>query len=133
MLMMGINLSSQIMINPEVPKVGQETTVTFENRDDKSDILYITYRPNSQVEIKDSILINGNSIQWIPENAGVVNLTAGNSSKNVSVRFTKLSWSGIAVMLLAFFMLFGGAAFAFIILFKTDNEDNLDPTLMTDT
>lgn len=133
MLVTGINLSSQINIDPGSPKVGEETTISFGDISVYPDILYITYRPNSQVEIKDSIFVNGNNVPWIPENAGVVNLTAGNFSKNVSVRFTKLSWSGITVMLLAFLILFGGASFAFYVLFSTDNDDNLDPTIMADT
>jgi hypothetical protein len=75
--------------------------------------------------------------EWTPDRAGIVALNVPEQgSRNVSVRFQGVSTSGIVVMLVAGGLLFGGAAFAFRLLFKDEEEDgtmDIDLDHMPDT
>jgi len=74
--------------------------------------------------------------EWTPKKAGVYQLLAGSQSRNVSVRFSGMSWSGIGLMALAAALLFGGAGWAFRTLFRDGEEEqtiDYDPIHHPDT
>lgn len=123
---------AQIEISPKSPSVGEEVTITLSEMSDK---IMIIYRPNSQVQIFDSIETgNSSKVSWTPKNPGVVSIKSNAHSVNVSVKYASISWSGLVVMVLAFLILFGGVAYSFAVLFrKEENMDDLDSTLLTDT
>lgn len=135
LLSVGLLFANPIELSNEKPTVGEEVTVTLEAPSNK---LLITYRPNSAVAKKDSIMLQaaGTSFNWTPKNPGVVSLAAGDKSRNVSVYFAGISWSGIFTMLLAGCILFGGIFYAFRLLFQDAAEDgtlDLDPSQLPDT
>lgn len=92
---------------------------------DGADRLLATYRAGSRVLAEtDTLAATGDGVvTWTPRQAGVVNLTVpgpGAPAQNVSVRFRATPTGGVAVLLLAGFVLFGGATFAFRKLFEND-------------
>ena len=113
---------AQIRLSEEQPVQGQPVTVTLAQDDS---MLIITYRPNSSVARTDTLHAGRpvTAFRWTPRKAGVVSLSTSTASRNVSVRFRGLSVTGILVMAVAATLLFGGAAFAFRILFKDEEED----------
>jgi len=110
-------LFAQINFSTEKPVQGEEITITL---DEPTAQVVITYRPNSQVVTRDTIIAEtpSNAFLWTPEKAGVVTVQAAGASRNVSVRFAGVSWSGIFTMVIAGTLLFGGATFAFRTLFS---------------
>lgn len=126
-------LSAQISLSEEILVKGTPVKIMLKN---PVDTVIVNYRPNSQVT-KTIYLIGkkGTTFDWIPESAGVVALQAGDQSTTVSVRFPGASKSGIAIMLLAAVILFGGATFAFRLLMhgKPVESIELDPEHMPDT
>lgn len=127
---------AQIQLSTETPTEGEPITVTL---DKPAEVLLVTYRPNSAVTHRDTFRIQpaASVFEWTPDRAGIVALRVPEQgSKNVSVRFQGLSASGIAVMAIAGALLFGGAAFAFRLLFKDEEEDgklDIDLDHMPDT
>jgi len=127
---------AQIQLSTETPTEGEPITVTLEK---PAEVLLVTYRPNSAVTHRDTFRIQpaASVLEWTPDRAGIVALRVPEQgSKNVSVRFQGLSTSGIAVMAIAGALLFGGAAFAFRLLFKDEEEDgtlDIDLDHMPDT
>ncbi len=93
---------------------------------DTARALLATYRAGSDILAETDTLradASGGTVTWTPRQAGVVNLTvpgAGGPSQNVSVRFRAVPPGGVAVLVLAGCILFGGAAFAFRKLFEDD-------------
>ncbi|MEO1435568.1 MAG: hypothetical protein AAFV80_08545 [Bacteroidota bacterium] len=131
---------ASIELSDEIQSVGQEVTITCS---EAVDSLAVAYRPGSAI-VETVFLVNNppaTTFKWVPEQAGVVALSytvgSGSSvSKNVSVRYAGLSYSGILVMLAAGTILFGGATVAFRTLFQDEAEDgtmDLDPTQLPDT
>jgi len=118
----GATLEAQIDLSTEKPIEGEPVTVTLA---EPAKEVIVTYRPNSQVIDRDTLRAEAASttFTWTPATAGVVALKAGSASRNVSVRFAGISESGIATMMIAGIILFGGAAFAFRLLFKDEEED----------
>jgi hypothetical protein len=118
----GATLRAQIDLSTEKPVEGEPVTITL---GEPAKEVVVTYRPNSQVIERDTLRADraSTSFTWTPATAGVVALKAGNASRNVSVRFTGISESGIATMIIAGVILFGGATFAFRLLFKDEEED----------
>jgi hypothetical protein len=127
---------AQIQLSTETPTEGEPITVTL---DKPAEVLLVTYRPNSAVTHRDTFRIQpaASVFEWTPDRAGIVALRVPEQgSKNVSVRFQGLSASGIAVMAIAGALLFGGAAFAFRLLFKDEEKDgtlDIDLDHMPDT
>lgn len=127
---------TQIQLSTEKPTEGEPITITLEK---PAEMLVVTYRPNSAVTHRDTFRIAPATriFEWTPDRAGIVALTVPDQgSKNISVRFQGLSISGIAVMIIAGALLFGGAAFAFRLLFKDEEEDgtlDMDLDRMPDT
>jgi hypothetical protein len=96
------------------PVVGKATSVTTGPEADSIELLY---SPSSEVEARQSVPIRKLTppeadkpyhTAWIPERAGVVALTAGGTTVNVSVAFDGIPIGGIAIMLIAGLILFGG-------------------------
>jgi hypothetical protein len=83
-----------------------------------TDTLLATYRPSTSIAHVDTLV---GAQQWTPTEAGVVALsTPGGDTQNVSVRFARTPLAGLAVLLVAGLILFGGAGFAFRKLFEDD-------------
>lgn len=103
--------ATTITVLPETPVLGEETALTF---DAPVDAVVFTYRPNSAIPLVDTVRVGGfASIKWRPSQAGVVRVAVpGGPSRNLSVRFSEWPLSGIFVLLVAGFILFGGAAYA---------------------
>lgn len=110
--------AAQFTLSPETPVVGEPLTVTLP---EAADALTVTYRPNSTIPHAEVIPTNGRTtVSWTPTNAGVVALSVGTASMNTSVRYQSAPLSGIFVLLAAGLILFGGAIFAFRLLFQDD-------------
>lgn len=85
-----------------------------------------TYRPNSRTAESRELTPTDASgkTEWTPEDAGIVTLAAISSagmplaSVNVAVRFGGMPGSGLAVIVLAGGMLFGGAILGFVLLMR---------------
>jgi len=126
----------QIELEPVKPTKGEVVAVTVVP---PTDSLRLVYRPNSAVARVEWVVSDQSDgrFQWTPSDAGVVAMAAGEQSRNVSVRFAGVSTSGIVVMLLAFCLLFGGAFFAFRLLFSDPesekHSDQLDVSHRPDT
>jgi hypothetical protein len=83
-----------------------------------------TYRPGSRVEEDSEIGVTdpGGAVEWIPEEAGIVAISAeftsedsttAQLSENVSVKFASTPLSGVLIMLLAGTLLIGGSIVRF--------------------
>lgn len=128
--------SGQIKLEPVKPAKGEVVMVSV---DPPADSLLLVYRPNSALAREEWLVSDQGDgyFQWTPSDAGVVAMTAGGQIRNVSVRFAGVSTSGIVVMVLAFCLLFGGAFFAFRLLFSdpesAEHSKELDVTHRPDT
>ncbi|MCB9881067.1 MAG: hypothetical protein H6832_05400 [Planctomycetes bacterium] len=97
------------------PVVGTEVRVALEGAGDASRLI-VLYRPNSKTSVEESIAIADGHATWIPSNPGLASLDIVDSTKaslakrTVSIRFAETSYVGLAVMILAALLLFGGAA-----------------------
>ncbi|MBC6996832.1 hypothetical protein QWY85_04015 [Neolewinella lacunae] len=120
-------LAANISLADPSPVAGQPVRVTFSV---PVDTLLVTYRPNSALVRTETVVLPAPSTfaEWTPSSAGLAQLAYLDRtgeiplkvSHNVSVRFDGLSGSGLAVMILAGLILFGGAGFAFKTLFRED-------------
>lgn len=101
-----------------------------------SDTISFTYRPNSIISFNDTIITSGteNEIIWTPERAGIVSISSKHSgSKNVSVYFNGISYSGIFVLILAALILFGGVLFSFKVLLEKEDGREIITNQFPDT
>lgn len=101
-----------LVVEPEQPTAGVPARVTF---DAPIDVLLVTYRPGSAPLARTDTLRAGGatSVEVTFEQAGVARIALpGGPSRNVSVRFARAPLGGIAVLVVAGLILFGGAAFA---------------------
>ena len=125
---------ANIQISPDILYKDQPATITTET---PVDTIVITYRPNSQVSTIEYLSASApaTSFEWTPAQAGVVAIQAGGASTTVSVRFQGVSWSGIGIMVIAGFLLFGGATYAFRLLMygKTPDDLSIDIQHRVDT
>ncbi len=114
---------AQISLSDEHPVQGEPVTITLP---EPASELIVTYRPNSSIARVDTLRAEppATAFLWTPRQAGVASLSIPTEGRNVSVRFQGLSGSGIFVMIIAGTLLFGGAGFAFYILFKDEEEDD---------
>lgn len=83
----------------------------------EADEIKAVYSPSSRVESTQTIKVEKLTppkpgkpylTAWIPERAGVVTVTAGKASRNISVRFDGIPVGGIIIMVIAGLILFGG-------------------------
>ncbi len=125
-----------ITIVPEAPVLGEPATLRFSEADSALavDTVFVTYRPNSALAQRDTVLLGGfSSMKWTPAHAGVVQIALpGGASRNVSVRFTAPPLSGILILIAAGLILFGGAAFSMRKLFS-GGPPRLGPEDLPDT
>ena len=108
---------AQIELSNDKPAVDEIITVTLA---EPATELMVTYRPNSGVVAKIPITLAeaSTTFTWTPDRAGIATLSAGSASKNVSIRFSSFPFLGLLIMLGAAGILFGGALFAFRVLFR---------------
>jgi len=108
-----------LLVEDEYPTVGEFTMLSIVAVLDNAPYeVSVTYRPNSETVTTKTIgaLDDEGRIEWKPEFAGLADLSikegSGNkvASKFVSVKYPSAPISGIAIMLLAGTLLFGGAA-----------------------
>ncbi len=92
----------------QTPRVGNATTLVTKELVDE---LTITYSPKSEVEIVEKVPTNGTKlVLWRPKYAGVATITTpGHKALTVSIRYDGVPLGGVLIMLLAGFILFGGA------------------------
>ncbi|MDX1667741.1 MAG: hypothetical protein R3350_10940 [Saprospiraceae bacterium] len=127
--------TGQIALSDEDPVAGEEVYLELPKPDSQ---VVLVYRPNSSLASTDTLVADSLRVRfaWRPTEAGVYTIRAGGQSRNVSVRFSGLSTSGILVMLIAGGILFGGVIFAFRILFRKEEKGGkieLDPSHQPDT
>ncbi|MCA8972879.1 MAG: hypothetical protein KDC95_24050 [Planctomycetes bacterium] len=97
------------------PVVGTEVRVSLEGAGDASSLV-VLYRPNSKTSVEQSVAISDGRATWIPTSPGLASLDLLDHDKTslakrtVSIRFAETSYVGLAVMILAAVLLFGGAA-----------------------
>lgn len=115
-------------ITPDAPVRGEPVRVTFS---EPADTVTVTYRPGAITASTETFTPGATSFEFTPERAGVVAVTAGGTSQNLSVRFQRAPGAGIAVMALAGLILFGGAVLSLRMLLAEGPE--ADPTFRPDT
>lgn len=124
MLVVALQGIGQISFSEEVLYKGTTVNIILI---EPVDTVIIEYRPNSQVVKKEYLVGDAaKTFEWTPSQAGVVAIQAGNQSETASVRFPGASFSGIAIMILAAILLFGGATFAFRLLMKGKPVEEID-------
>lgn len=117
----------ELRLDDPSPLRGEPATVTVteDGRPLAGARLEALYRPNSQTSFRESLPATdaaGASV-WTPRDAGIVTLAvlpAGDGSPlathTVAVRFGSFPGLGVAVMIFAGLLLFGGAAFGLVML-----------------
>ena len=95
------------------------------------DTVRVVYRPGSVAADTVVLRAEGTTLTFTPTAAGVVNVSAGDDAKALSVRFASTPISGLFVMIAAGLILFGGAFFALRALLAQD--DLPDVSMRADT
>ena len=121
------------------PLSEKPTTISVTDADGPASgaVVVVTYRPNSRT-VSTEVLPATDSrgqVRWTPSSAGIVNLAAHKSDKDgelidslsASVRFGGFPPSGLAVMLAAGILLFGGACLGLVMLFREGQVPAPDP------
>jgi len=127
-LWLGLALGVELTLTPLVPVEGEPVKVQIVGDVDLDGApLRITYRPNSAVEATDTLALDGaGAVMWTPSQPGIAVLSVDRGgatvSRNVSVRFGSVPWSGVLVFLGTGLLLFGGASFAMRRLFQDHDE-----------
>ena len=134
LLLLCINLSyaSEISVRDTYPLIHGQTFLTV--RDDEGVPieglkLQFTFRPNSMVErsvILDAETDSLGTVMWAPDDAGICSIIAYDpvnpdsvvATTDVSIRFRSFSPQGIVVLTVAFLVLFGGATWSIVMLFR---------------
>lgn len=120
-----------VSVVPAAPVRGEPIVVTF---DAPADTVTITYRPGAVTARVETLTGVGETFEFTPARAGVVAVAAaGGTPRSLSVRFVSSPLSGIAVMILAGLILFGGAAIALRALLADGHAIETDPALRPDT
>lgn len=91
--------------------VGKQVTIVLASAVDE---INITYMPNSTVMQTETIKTGGKlEVAWKPKREGLAVLTADTGTTKVSVGYDGVPPLGLAIFLVAFVVLFGGAALCF--------------------
>lgn len=102
-------------LTPETPVHGEPVEVSLAGDAVGAELL-VTYRPNSAVVATETLPFDGGRATWVPSQPGIAVLSVSEGektvSRNVSVRFASIPWSGVLVFLGTGLLLFGGASFA---------------------
>jgi hypothetical protein len=123
---------TSIQLAEEFPLRGQETTVTVVD-DGGADLagsgVTATYRPNSETASTETVgtLDSAGRIAWTPTDAGIVTLAvhpapgegeadATLATTDLSVRYGGFPPAGLAIMVIAGLLLFGGAGLGMALL-----------------
>lgn len=110
---------AQFGLSTHQPVVGDPVLVAIPA---SADTLLVTYRPGSRIPTTQAIPTGGaGSVRWVPTRPGLVHLSVpgGGPGHYVSVRFRSRPTAGLAVLILAGSILFGGAGFAVRELLRT--------------
>ncbi len=96
------------------------------------------YRPNSQTTFSETLAPtdSAGSVIWTPRDAGIVTLEARASAADetpiatldVAVRFERFPPAGLAIMIFAALLLFGGAAFGMTMLLRGPLPEDEPPS-----
>lgn len=110
------------------PVVGKATTVASPHT---ADTITVTYSPSSEVVETETLEVKKltpekpgklyNTV-WMPKRAGVVELSGGGATNRVSIRFDGVPMSGVAIMLVAAMILFGGAFWSLRSILRDDDN-----------
>lgn len=120
LLLVPVAAQAQLVDGSSLVLRGEPVQVSTITPEGPVDTLTVIYRPNAILARRVYLPTGGAStVEWTPETAGVVRLVAGAVEQNVSVRYRRPPIGGIMVLLLAGFILFGGATFAFRKLFQS--------------
>lgn len=117
-----------VSISPVQPTRDEPVTVTFS---EPVDSVTVTYRPGAITAHSESFAPGSAVFEFTPTRAGVVSVASGDASQSLSVRFRGAPVSGIAVMVLAGLILFGGAAISLRALLSDGHR--IDPSMRPDT
>ena len=121
--------AQQIGFPQAFPLRGATETLTVTDADGRAvagAIVTVTYRPNSQTAKRRELppTDEAGRTQWTAEDPGIVTLAARSpdgeslASLNVAVRFGGMPGSGVAVMILAGTLLFGGVVLGIVLLLR---------------
>lgn len=116
---------ARIAVDQEFPVRGETSTVTVTGEGGEpvgSRVVEVTYRPNSETSSTEELPATdaAGQVAWTPRDAGIVTLAVGDeASHNVAVRFGSFPGSGLAIMILAGLLLFGGAGLGFLVLLRS--------------
>lgn len=116
-----------IQLSEKYPEKGQPTHITLEADDAPvaGAMVKVHYRPNSETTVTQTLgpSDTAGGVEWTPDDAGIVTLEAQRegaeapfATRNVAVRYRGFPAQGLMIMLLAGVLLFGGAAFGFVML-----------------
>lgn len=124
----GVAAQAIVDVAPDAPVRGEPVRVTFSA---PADSVRVIYRPGAISADTAYFTPTAATFEFVPARAGVVAVAAGGTSQNLSVRFQRAPGAGIAVMVLAGLILFGGAIGSLRMLMSSDLE--VDPTFRPDT
>ncbi len=113
-----------ISVAEQYPTVGKETTIVLS---EPTAELAITYQPDAPVARTYELATNGRlQVPWTPQKAGVVKIAAVGAEgvAEVSVKFDGTPWLGVAIMLGAGLILFGGASLCMYSIFTAKEEES---------
>ncbi len=127
----------ELSVSEEYPLRGEPVRLTLAGDGaDAARTVSVTYRPNSQTAHEETLAVEGPELDWTPRDAGIVRLVVHDASgavltnRHVAVRFGGFPPSGLAVMLVAATLLFGGAIVAFVALLREPappSEEQAEP------
>lgn len=132
MLVLSVAFSSAaevISVDPDFPVQGKEARVRVTNEVGMplaGARVRVTYRPESRVAVEADIgrTDSFGMVRWVPEDAGIVTLTAespsGRTTRAFSVRFSAVPKLGVLVLALAGIILIGGSARRFKTLLRAE-------------
>lgn len=116
----GVAAAAGIEVADTFPTRGEATELRVETGEGPlaEVVVEALYRPNSETASSEELppTDDHGTVRWVPRDAGIVTLSVvGRSdlSRNVAVRFGTFPRNGVAIMIVAGLLLFGGAAFGF--------------------